>query len=234
MKIYTQDELKAGDGRDGRAMLFAHAGKVYEVAPGSISWENGLHMDRHPAGADLTQEMASAPHGPEIFSRARLVGEIAAVPPPSIEEPPAWAALLLSRHLHPPSAHFPIGLCLTAALFSILNLLFDIRAIELASIYNQIVAAAALPFTLLTGYLSWRYNYRRRRSFEFRNKILLSVLLPFSMLGSLGIFGYQYFFQGTYPSGPFHALYHVLVITTALNVAALGYLGGRITYPGKA
>ena len=190
-------------------------------------------MSRHLAGADLTKDMEASPHGVDVLSRAKLVGELAAGPLTSIELPPRWVALLLSKHPHPISSHFPIALSVTAALFSIVSILFDARILELAGVFNLIVAALVMPFTILTGYLSWRYNYQRRNSFEFKGKILLSVLLPFSMLGSLCFFGYQYLFTGSYPAGPIHVLYHVLVISTALNVVTLGYFGGRITFPDK-
>ncbi|WP_041584639.1 DUF2231 domain-containing protein [Syntrophus aciditrophicus] len=233
MTLYTAEELKLGDGKNGRPILFAYGGNVYEVSPESKLWKNGLHMGRHVAGTDLTKDMENSPHGIDALSKAQLVGKIVASPLPSIEHPPAWVNLLLSKHPHPVSSHFPIALSVTAALFSIVSILFDLRIMELASFFNLVVATTVMPFTILTGYLSWRYNYRRKNSFEFKAKILLSILLPFSMLGVLCLFGYQYFFTESYPTGPIHALYHVLVICTALNVVALGYFGGRITFPER-
>ncbi len=233
MIFYTAEELRSGNGRDGHPILFAYEGKVYEIAPESKLWKNGYHMSRHLAGADLTKDMEDSPHGVDVLSRAKLVGELAAGPLTSIEPPPRWVALLLSKHPHPISSHFPTALSVAAALFSIVSILFDARILELTSVLDLIVAALVMPFTILTGYLSWRYNYQRRNSFEFKGKILLSVLLPFSMLGSLYFFGYQYLFTGSYPAGPIHVIYYVLVISTALNVVVLGYFGGRITFPDK-
>lgn len=233
MKPYTVEELKSGNGRDGRPILFAYEGKVYEVAPESPLWKNGYHMDRHLAGVDLTRDMEAAPHGVDILSRAKCIGHLVTGPSTLIELPPRWVALLLSKHPHPISSHFPIALSVTAALFSIVGILFDARVIELAGVFNLIVAALAMPFTILTGYLGWRYNYQRKNSFEFKGKIFLSVLLPFFMLGGLCLFGYEYFFRGSYPAGSIHVLYHVLVLSTAMNAVGLGYLGGRITFPDK-
>ncbi len=232
MILFSAEELKEGNGRDGHPILFAYEGKVYEVDPESKLWKDGNHMNRHLAGADLTKDMGSSPHGVDVLSKAKLVGELVAGPLTSIE-PPRWVALLLSKHPHPISSHFPIALSVTAALFSVISILFDARVIELAGVFNLIVATLVVPFTILTGYLSWRYNYQRKKSFEFKGKILLSILLPFFMLGGLCIFGYHYFFTGSYPAGPIHVLYHALVISTALNVVALGYLGGRVTFPDK-
>jgi len=233
MMRYTPEELKTGDGKEGRSILFAYRGKVYQVAPGSKLWKEGLHMNRHLAGEDLTKDMENSPHGADILSKAMLVGELVTEPASSLEVPPALVSFLLARHAHPISVHFPIALSVTAALFSIINLVFDIQVIELASIFNQIFAAIVMPFSILTGYLSWRFNYERKPSFEFNSKLRLSIALPFSMLGAMGLFGYQYFFSGAYPAGPLHGLYHALVFTTALNAVALGYLGGRITFPDK-
>jgi predicted heme/steroid binding protein/uncharacterized membrane protein len=228
---YTVEELKAGDGREGRPILFAYEGKVYEVPKESKLWNKGRHMNRHSAGEDLTRYMAASPHDAGILSRVNLVGELATEPVTPPDTPPAVVAFLLARHAHPVSVHFPIALSVTAALFSVISLISDIRILELASVFNQIFAAVVMPFSTLTGYFSWRYNYQRRESFEFRYKIYLSVLLPVSMLGAVGLFGYQYFFSGAYPTGPVHGLYHVLVVTTAANALALGYLGGRVTFP---
>jgi predicted heme/steroid binding protein len=65
------------DGGPGACGLirFAYDGKLYD-ATDSRWWEGGVHAGRHRAGTDLTQEMADAPHGPEVLSRIKIVGPI--------------------------------------------------------------------------------------------------------------------------------------------------------------
>ena len=70
---FTLEELKQHDGRDGRPAYIAYKGKVYDVTE-SFLWINGDHQGQHEAGKDLTEEIALAPHGEEIFDRVKLVG----------------------------------------------------------------------------------------------------------------------------------------------------------------
>lgn len=63
------------------------------------------------------------------------------------------------------------------------------------------------------------------------NQIIATVVMPFSMVGALWLFGYQYFFSDVHPAGPLNVPYHALVLATALNVVALCYFGECITFP---
>jgi uncharacterized membrane protein len=189
-------------------------------------------MNRQSARVDLTKDMETSPHGTDILSQSTLVGELNADPLTPLEAPPSLVAFLLARHAHPISMHFPIAIPVVDALFSVLNLVFKIRIPDLAAVFNQIIATVVMPFSVTTGYFSWCYNYQRKESFEFRSKLQLSALLPFSMVGALWLFGYQYFFSDVHPTGPLNVPYHALVLATALNVVARCYLGKCITFPG--
>ena len=61
MKDFTLEELKAYDGRDGKAAYIAYEGVVYDVTE-SAMWGEGDHEGMHQAGADLTGEHDDAPH----------------------------------------------------------------------------------------------------------------------------------------------------------------------------
>ena len=39
-------------------------------------WEDGDNQEEHPAGRDLTVEMAEAPHEPELLDDFPVVGEL--------------------------------------------------------------------------------------------------------------------------------------------------------------
>jgi predicted heme/steroid binding protein len=72
---FTRAELKQFDGRDGRPVYAAYRGKVYDVSPSPL-WTEGQHFE-HFAGADLTDELADAPHGEEVFENFPVVGDLA-------------------------------------------------------------------------------------------------------------------------------------------------------------
>lgn len=57
---------------EGR-VTFCYAGKIYDVT-GSKLWREGRHAKQHEAWHDLTDSLAGAPHGPEVFDRFPVVG----------------------------------------------------------------------------------------------------------------------------------------------------------------
>jgi len=71
----TADQLAACDGREGRPACFAHAGSIYDASE-SRMWAGGSHFKRHAAGTDLSEALAQAPHGPEVFERIRKAGRL--------------------------------------------------------------------------------------------------------------------------------------------------------------
>jgi predicted heme/steroid binding protein len=73
LKKFTLEELKQYNGRDGRPAYFAYKGKVYDATE-SFLWTDGDHQGQHEAGRDITNEMASAPHGEEMLERVKLAG----------------------------------------------------------------------------------------------------------------------------------------------------------------
>jgi predicted heme/steroid binding protein len=71
----TREELRKFNGRGGRPAYIACSGRIYEVT-GSQLWEDGLHMEAHSAGEDLTSHLPLAPHGGEMLERYPQVGEL--------------------------------------------------------------------------------------------------------------------------------------------------------------
>jgi predicted heme/steroid binding protein len=61
MKDFTEEELAAFDGRDGRPVYVAYEGVVYDLS-GSVMWAGGDHEAMHTAGHDITAEQEDAPH----------------------------------------------------------------------------------------------------------------------------------------------------------------------------
>jgi len=66
--------LKHFDGSGGGPIYAAYRGKVYDVSTSPL-WTEGQHFE-HLAGADLTDELADAPHGEEVFESFPVVGEL--------------------------------------------------------------------------------------------------------------------------------------------------------------
>ncbi len=69
------EELKQYDGTAGRPAYVAVNGKVYDVSS-SDHWVNGTHEGAHQAGADLTSDLAKAPHVRSVIERFPVVDHI--------------------------------------------------------------------------------------------------------------------------------------------------------------
>lgn len=75
-KIFTLDELKQYNGKDGKPAYVAVDGIVYDVSA-SDKWENGDY-NGFEAGNDLTDEIKNvSPHGVKMLDRVPVVGKLA-------------------------------------------------------------------------------------------------------------------------------------------------------------
>ena len=70
---FSQAQLRRCNGRDGAPAYFAYEGRVYD-ATRSFHWQAGRHQVIHSAGADLTGQLAGAPHGLEMLRRLPCLG----------------------------------------------------------------------------------------------------------------------------------------------------------------
>jgi predicted heme/steroid binding protein/uncharacterized membrane protein len=233
MKRMDKDELKGNYGAEGRAAYVAYEGRVYDVT-GSKLWREGRHLKTHQAGRDLTLAMKAAPHGPEILERFQQVAElaeekVAAKPVDVFKMPPRLISLLLDRHPHPMSVHFPIALSITAAFFSFLSLFIKGSGLESVALFNMVLAALSAPLSIATGLLSWYYNYGRTWTHIYRMKALFSIVLIVLFAFSLAV--KFVFLSGEVGSGFWYWIFTCLVIAMAPTVVILGYYGGKITFP---
>lgn len=78
----TRAELARHDGRDGRPAYVAVNGTVYDFSA-SPMWQGGAHQGAHQAGADLTEELKSAPHVRALIERFPVVGTLEETAPPA-------------------------------------------------------------------------------------------------------------------------------------------------------
>lgn len=73
-KVFSIKELAEFDGKDGRKSYTAYEGVVYDVTDSKL-WKLGEHFGLN-AGVDLTERMAEAPHGDEVFAGFEVLGKI--------------------------------------------------------------------------------------------------------------------------------------------------------------
>ena len=72
---FTRDELRKYDGKGSRPCYIAYMGMVYDVTD-STMWLDGLHLNEHNGGDDLTMFMENAPHGEEILEEFPIIGKL--------------------------------------------------------------------------------------------------------------------------------------------------------------
>jgi predicted heme/steroid binding protein/uncharacterized membrane protein len=75
--VCTTDGLCLFDGKDGRPAYFAFKGTIYDVTKSKL-WKNGSHVTKHAAGNDLTELLATAPHGEDKILAMPQVGKLLA------------------------------------------------------------------------------------------------------------------------------------------------------------
>jgi predicted heme/steroid binding protein len=74
---FTEKTLRHFTGRDGTSCYFAYQGKVYDASDSRL-WPEGLHLRRHSAGRDLTEDLGRAPHDDSVMERLPVVGDYVA------------------------------------------------------------------------------------------------------------------------------------------------------------
>jgi predicted heme/steroid binding protein/uncharacterized membrane protein len=227
---FTQEELAQFDGKEGRAAYVAYKGKVYDVTASKL-WRNGKHVNAHFAGNDLTANMPAAPHDEDVMERFAVVGLVLQ----ERERPsgtPRWALLILDRHPHPISVHFPIGLGLVAALFQFLALFVGAElaaTFRAVAFWNLVICAVGTPPAIATGTLSWIYNYSMIWTPIYRWKVGLSAALVVLAAAALAV--HLAALGGGVTDGGWYWIYTALVLLLGPTVVLLGYFGGKITFP---
>lgn len=73
-KIFTLDELKNYDGKEGRKAYIAVDGVVYDVT-NVAAWQGGTHHGNN-AGSDVSDRIVKAPHGKSILEKLEVVGKL--------------------------------------------------------------------------------------------------------------------------------------------------------------
>ena len=233
MKEFDRESLKEFCGKDNKPVYVAHKGRVIDVT-GSKFWKTGVHMKRHPSGADLTSDIEAAPHGLDVLDRYPQVGVLK-----EKEEAgrpmPRWLAILLDRfpilrrHPHPMVVHFPIVFSITPALFIFLFLITGYRPFEDTALHCLGGGVLFTPVAILTGYLTWWLNYLAKPMRAVTLKVRLSFLL---WLLSILLFLWRIsvpeimrpFAGGT-------LIYLLLIFLLVPVVTGIGWFGATLTFP---
>ncbi|MFH1114874.1 MAG: DUF2231 domain-containing protein [Pseudomonadota bacterium] len=235
MKVYTTDKLAEYAGKNGRAVLVAVDGKVYDLSA-SKKWGDGNHMRRHSAGADLSTDINSAPHGREVLERFEVVGGfdevLSGAPPGTRGQIETWLNKhpFFRRHPHPAIVHVPVGLMAVLPFLEIAGLVFQSGRTEWAAFCCLLMAILAIPAALATGYFTWWINYEARDFPTVRKKrqlawasLILGILVI--VLRSALIFDPLDIEQ------PYVIAYLVGIFALAVLVGFTGFLGGKLTFP---
>ena len=73
-KIFTLEELKNYDGKEGRKAYIAVDGVVYDVT-NVAAWQDGTHHGNN-AGNDVSDRIVKAPHGKSTLEKLGVVGKL--------------------------------------------------------------------------------------------------------------------------------------------------------------
>jgi predicted heme/steroid binding protein/uncharacterized membrane protein len=180
MKTFSPAELATFNGQDGKPVYIAHKGKVYDVSESKM-WRGGQHMKRHSAGEDLTTDIQAAPHDVDVLERYPQVGvlEKEATQGRASAGSLGWlldANPFFRRHPHPMTVHFPIAFMLANPAFNFLYWLTGHRAFETTAYHCLGVGLLFMFVAVVTGYVTWWYNYMAKMMKPIAIKIFLTVV----------------------------------------------------------
>jgi predicted heme/steroid binding protein/CheY-like chemotaxis protein/uncharacterized membrane protein len=219
---FTLAELARHDGKEGRAAYLAFKGKVYD-ATGSRLWKLGNHGVVHLAGADLTDEIASAPHGEQVLARLPILGDLAKQEPVHLQ----WLRKLDSAHPHATLNHLTVAYTL-AAPFSFAAWMFSGLALfDQVTLYLLVLGLVAATLGFSTGLISWIVNYGSQASRVFNLKIAQGLLL-FFMLSS--VLAWRLAGPEVVLNRPGSYLFLAALLVPFVLVLALDYNGKKIVY----
>ena len=233
MKEFDLEELAKFDGKEGRPLYVAHQGNIYDVSDSKL-WKNGLHMNRHHGGRDLTTDIKGAPHGVEMLERFTRVGVLTQEADQEREIPEALTWLLekipmLRRHPHPMTVHFPIVFMFSTTLFNILYLITGYKAFELTALHCLGAGILFTPVAAITGLYTWWLNYMAKPLKSVRIKIPTTLIL---ITTQIVIFVWRLLDPDILDGFSLAStIYFLMVLSLFVLVTINGWFGAAMTFP---
>jgi uncharacterized membrane protein len=135
-------------------------------------------------------------------------------------------------HWHVIFTHFPVSLFGAAFGFQILHLFptYLSGCFEVATTVALIGATLSMIPTILTGWFTWKKQYKGARVLIFQRKIAISYAMLAVSIALVAWRTTQFDAFQDVPESPWHWLY--LAVNTLLIIGAVaeGYYGGRLNH----
>lgn len=221
-------ELQQYDGKEGKPIYVSYKGKIYDVSKSKL-WKDGVHMNIHKAGEDLTNDLSEAPHGEEVLHKFEQVGVLEDESEYLyIDKKESLRDLYRKFHPHPTLVHFPIASLFFGALLQFLFLITRISSFESAAFYSIIFGTVFQFPAVISGIFSWWLNYDSTFTPIFRNKLRYSAILMcitcFIVIIRLLISDISF------RDDILSLIYNIMIVIDVPVVFILGYYGGKITW----
>jgi predicted heme/steroid binding protein/uncharacterized membrane protein len=232
MKEFNVDELSEYNGNNGNPVYIAHDGKVYDVSESKL-WRKGLHMQRHHAGHDLTNDLQAAPHEKDVLQRYPQVGVLKkVVDERPIPQPIAWLITrfpFLRRHPHPMTVHFPIVFMLFTTVFNLLYLITGQKSFEITALHCLGAGIIFILVAIITGIYTWWLNYMAKMLRPVKIKLPLSIVM---LVTATIIFVWRIAVPDVLANiTGSSSIYLLLVLSLAFMVTIIGWYGASMTFP---
>jgi predicted heme/steroid binding protein/uncharacterized membrane protein len=231
---FDEASLKERNGDNDTPVYVAYKGKVYDLS-GSKLWKTGTHMNRHHAGADMTTDIQSAPHTPDVLEKFPQVG-IFKTQVQDRNLPAFLSALLikfpmLKRHPHPMIVHFPIVFVFSVLMFDAVYLMTGIKTFEITSYHCLEASILFTPVAIITGFYTWWLNYMAKKSRPILVKQICSIIL-FAV--EIVLFAMRHNQPEIFYSiNGLSLLFSAIMLIMVIIVTVIGWYGAILTFPVK-
>ncbi|MCB4204760.1 cytochrome b5 [Deferribacterales bacterium Es71-Z0220] len=223
-----REEVKKFNGKDGQPAYIIYKDKVYDVTNSRL-WKNGVHMNRHKAGEDMTDFISMAPHGDDLLKRDNIK-YVCDVEPEEIipDKKDNLRRIYAKYHPHPVFIHYPMGILYFGAFMLLLYIITKNQSFEQTAFYSLICGTLSIFPAVASGIFSWWLNYEMTMTKIFKNKLTFSIILT-AICVLLSIIRLS---NPEIISSPgLFAFYCLLYFISIPVLTLIAYNGGKITWP---
>lgn len=130
-------------------------------------------------------------------------------------------------HWHVLFVHFPISFFGVAFGFQVLHLFFAPACFTLSSTVVLLAGALMMVPTTISGWRSWKINYRGAQTYIFKRKIITAILM---LVTSVLLVGWRLLFYSIFTEEPqaAHWIYMTGITLLISGAVVEGYYGGRL------